>query len=71
MTFLAMGKEDMMDETMFYRGYEGSIEWSEEDGLWFGCVLDIDASVTYEGEDIPALRADFEDAVETYLEHCI
>lgn len=58
--------------TMKYKGYIGSIEASEEDNLLYGRVLALphDTMITYEGETVAALREDFHEAVDDYLEHC-
>ena len=58
--------------TMNYKGYIGSIEISEEDNCLYGKVLDLpnDTAITYEGETVQALRADFQGAVEDYIAYC-
>ena len=58
--------------TMNYKGYIGSIEVSEEDNCLFGKVLDLpsDTAITYEGETVAELKADFEGAVDDYLAYC-
>ena len=38
-----------MNNTMEYRGYVGSVEFSEEDGLFYGKVMGIRALISYEG----------------------
>lgn len=59
-----------MKNTMEYKGYIGSVEFSEEDGLFFGKVMGIRALISYEGETAAELVADFHGAVEDYLELC-
>ena len=39
----------MMNNTMEYKGYVGSVEFSEEDGIFYGKVMGIRALVSYEG----------------------
>lgn len=58
--------------TMNYKGYIGSIEVSEEDNCLYGKVLDLpsDTAITYEGETVAELKADFEGAVDDYLAYC-
>ena len=51
-------------------GYTGSIEWFEEDGVYFGKILDLSRPIFYEGRTVRALTADFYDAVDEYLEGC-
>jgi len=54
-----------------YKGYFGSIEYSEEDNCFFGKVLGMNKScITYEGENASELIEDFRGAVDMYLEHC-
>lgn len=55
-----------------YKGYIGSVEYSEEDNCLFGKVIGMSKDViTYEGSSINELKADFEAGVDTYLESCI
>lgn len=59
-----------MSNTMEYKGYIGSVEFSEEDALFCGKVLGIRALISYEGENAKDLIADFHGAVDDYLELC-
>ena len=59
-----------MNNTIQYKGYVGSVEFSEEDGIFFGKVMGIRSLISYEGEAAKELLNDFHDAVDTYLEHC-
>ena len=59
-----------MNNTMEYKGYVGSVEFSEEDALFFGKVLGIQALISYEGENAHDLVEDFHSAVDDYLELC-
>ncbi|WP_432631090.1 type II toxin-antitoxin system HicB family antitoxin [Brotaphodocola sp.] len=59
-----------MKNTMEYNGYVGSVELSEEDGIFFGKVLGIRSLISYEGENYKELRDDFHTAVDDYLEMC-
>ena len=48
-----------------YKGYSGSVEYSEEDNCLFGKVLGLRKdSITYEGETISELKSDFEGAID-------
>ena len=51
-----------------YRGFMGSIEYSEEDGLFYGKVQNTEDLIAYHGEDIVALEQSFKDTVDDYLE---
>ena len=53
-----------------YKGYSGSIEYSEEDGLLYGKVLGIKGLLSYEGETGKDLEADFKEAINVYLADC-
>lgn len=54
-----------------YKGYTGSVEYSEEDHCLFGKVLGMNKDyITYEGTDVDLLRKDFEGAVDDYLKSC-
>lgn len=59
-----------MNNTMEYKGYVGSVEFSEEDTLFFGKVMGIRALISYEGENAHDLVEDFHSAVEDYLAMC-
>lgn len=51
-----------------YKGFFGSIEYSEEDRIFYGRIKFIRDSVSYEGENVPALKDAFEEAVDDYIE---
>ena len=54
-----------------YKGYIGSVEYSEEDNILFGKVLGMSKDViTYEGETLEELTADFHEGVDHYLAAC-
>jgi len=54
-----------------YKGYAGSVDYSEDDNCLFGKVLGMSKdAITYEGTTIEELRVDFESAVDHYLENC-
>ena len=54
-----------------YKGYTGSVEYSEEDKCLYGKVQGMSKdSITYEGSTVEELTADFEGAVDDYLALC-
>jgi predicted HicB family RNase H-like nuclease len=53
-----------------HKGYSGSIEYSEEDGLLYGQILGIRGLISYEGETGKELEKDFKEAINIYLEDC-
>jgi len=55
-----------------YKGYIGSVEYSEEDNCLFGKVLGMSKDIiSYEGVTLEELKSDFETGVDTYLESCM
>lgn len=53
-----------------YKGYTGTVEFTEEDACLFGKVIGIKHSISYEGASIPELMEDFRAAVDDYLDFC-
>ena len=59
-----------MNNVMEYKGYVGSIEFSEVDGLFYGKVQGIRSLISYEGTNATELVSDFHQAVDDYLILC-
>ena len=59
-----------MKNTMSYKGYVGSVEFSENDGVFFGKVQGIRSLISYEGQTATELVNDFHGAIDEYLELC-
>lgn len=59
-----------MKNAMEYKGYFGTVEYSETDNILFGSVIGIDSLISYEGSSVDELKSDFEGAVDDYLELC-
>lgn len=55
---------------MEYKGYVGSVEFSQEDELFFGKVQGLRTLISYEGSNATELVNDFHDAVDDYLKLC-
>ncbi len=53
-----------------YKGYTGSIEYSQEDNLLYGNVLGLKGLISYEGETGKSLEVDFKEAIDVYLTDC-
>jgi len=53
-----------MSSVMKYKDYIGSVEFSEEDQLFYGKVLGIHSLISYEGESAKELIQDFHEAVD-------
>ena len=59
-----------MNNTMEYKGYIGSVEFSDTDQILFGKVQGIRSLISYEGTTVSELIEDFHGAVDDYLELC-
>ncbi len=59
-----------MSSVMQYKGYIGSVEFSESDGVLFGKVQGIRSLISYEGTTVKELVDDFHGAVDDYLSLC-
>ena len=59
-----------MNNTMEYKGYIGSVEFSETDQILFGKVQGIRSLISYEGTTVSELINDFHGAVDDYLTLC-
>ena len=57
---------DIMN-TMSYKGYLGSVAFSEQDNVFFGKIEVINGLVNYEGESLKELTEAFHEAVDDYL----
>ncbi len=55
---------------MEYKGYFGSVQYSNEDKTFHGRLEFIRALVTYEGDNVESLTQAFEEAVDDYLSLC-
>ena len=56
--------------TLTYKGYMGSVNFSEKDSVFFGKIEGIDGLVNFEGESVKELTSAFHEAVDDYLEYC-
>ena len=59
-----------MNNTMHYKGYFGTVEYSDEDKILFGKIIGIRSLVSYEGNSIKSLQQNFQAAVDDYLQTC-
>jgi len=55
---------------MKYKNYYGSVEFSNEDSIFWGKIIGINDHITYEGDSVETLRNNFQEAVEDYFEIC-
>lgn len=56
--------------TLSYKGYIGSVAFSEKDNVFFGKVEGIDGLVNFEGESVKELTDAFHEAVDDYIAYC-
>ena len=57
--------------TLKYKGYSGTVEYSEEDNCLMGKVIGMNKNlISYEGKTVEELKADFEAGIDLYLESC-
>ena len=55
-----------------YKGYKGSVEYSKVDNCLFGKVLGMNKDcITYEGNTIDELNADFRGGIDDYIAGCV
>ncbi len=52
-----------MNNNMEYKGYLGSVEFSEEEAVFFGKIMNIRSLISYEGKNVMELSEQFRDAV--------
>lgn len=56
--------------TMTYKGYLGSVAFSERDNVFYGKIEGINGLVNFEGESVKELTNAFHEAVDDYLAYC-
>lgn len=56
--------------SMTYKGYMAKINFDERDNIFWGKVLGIKDSITFEGETVTQLTEDFHNAIDHYLTDC-
>ena len=61
---------DKYGNHLHYRGYTGSVRFSEEDAVFHGKVIGIKALISFEGDSVNAIIDDFHKAVDDYLDFC-
>ena len=59
-----------MKNLMQYNDYFAKVEYSDEDKCFFGTILGIADSISFEGESIEELQKSFKEAVEDYVDMC-
>ena len=56
--------------TMTYKGYIGSVAYSEKDQVFFGKIEGLNGLVDFAGESVKELTEAFHEAVDDYLAYC-
>lgn len=56
-----------MSSLIQYRNHVGTVEFSKNDGVFYGKVLEINALISYEGATVEELEKDFHEAVDEYI----
>ena len=56
--------------TLTYKGFTGSVNFSEKDNVFFGKIEGINGLVNFEGESVKELTSAFHEAVDDYLAYC-
>jgi len=56
--------------TMTYKGYTARVEYDERDNIFVGRILGIRSIISFQGETVGELRAEFELAVRDYVADC-
>lgn len=59
-----------MSNLLSYKNYNGTVEYSKEDGCLFGKVVGIKSLLSYEGNSIKELEQNLQDVIEEYLADC-
>ena len=55
---------------MEYKGYNATVEFDDEAGIFHGEVALVRDVITFQGTSVDELRQAFRDSVEDYLEWC-
>jgi len=63
-------KNKKAENYLHYKNYTGSVNFSEEDAIFHGKVIGIKSLISFEGDSVKAITADFRKAVDEYLELC-
>jgi predicted HicB family RNase H-like nuclease len=59
-----------MKNTLNYKGFLGSVSFSEEDDVLYGKIECIDDLILYEGGCVSEIKNAFKEAVDEYIKSC-
>ena len=57
--------------TLNYKGYLGTVNFSEKDECFYGKIEGIDGLVNFEGQIVSELKEAFHEAVDDYVAYCV
>lgn len=60
-----------MNNTLKYKGYYTIVKYDSESNVLYGKIEDIDDLVTFECTETATVKAEFERAVDDYLDTCL
>jgi predicted HicB family RNase H-like nuclease len=56
-----------MNNALTYKGYTAKVSFDPRDNIFWGKVLAITDSITFEGETVAELTLDFHNAIDSYI----
>jgi predicted HicB family RNase H-like nuclease len=59
-----------MNNTMTYKGYTARVEFDPRDEIFVGRILGIADQISFHGQAVSELTADFHNAIDHYLADC-
>lgn len=59
-----------MKNVMTYKGYTARIEFDQRDNIFTGKIIGIADNITFHGETVKELRAEFQAAIVHYIADC-
>ena len=60
-----------MNNIIRYRGYWAEVQYSDEDGCFWGKIEGLkNTSITFEGDTVKKLKKDFKQAIDFYIDNC-
>jgi len=60
----------MLNNILKYKDFIGSVNYSNDDEIFYGKIEGINDLVTFEGDNVSQLKKSFQDAVNDYLQIC-
>jgi predicted HicB family RNase H-like nuclease len=59
-----------MNNTIEYKGYIGTVNYSSDDKCFYGKIATIDDLITFEADNVDDLEKNFKESVDDYLDTC-